>query len=101
MRPELRTPQAIDLLFEFKLVRRKKLGKSGRQLRDMDEAELRQLPAVAGAFSAAREQLARYREALEARFAGTAASGTGGDTLTLRSYAVVAVDLERMLGEEV
>ena len=92
VRPDLRTPEAIDLLFEFKLVRRKKLGKSGQELRDMDEAQLRKLPAVKSAFVAARSQLARYREALEARF---------GDALTLRAYAVVAVDLERMLGEEV
>ncbi len=92
VRPELRTPVAIDLLFEFKLVRRKELGKSGKKLRDMDESELRKLPAVESAFSAARRQLAQYREALETRF---------GDILALRSYAVVAVDLERMIGEEV
>ncbi len=92
VRPELRTPEAIDLLFEFKLVRRKELGKSGQELRDMSEAELRGLPAVANAFDTAREQLTRYQQALETRY---------GDVLALRSYAIVAVDLERVLGEEI
>ncbi len=92
VRSELRTPRTIDLLFEFKLVRRKQLCKSGRELRETDEVALRGLPAVENAFSEARGQLTRYRKSLEARF---------GDALALRCYAVVAVDLERMLGEEV
>ncbi len=92
VRPETRRPGAFDLLFEFKLVRRSRLGRSGRELRDLDEAALRELPAVDKAFSEARGQVRDYRAALvEQR----------GDELSLRSYVVVAVDLERMLGEEV
>ncbi len=101
VRPELRTPSAIDLLFEFKLLRRKELGKKGQDLRNMDAEELRALPAVESAFSVASEQLARYREALVARFGGVPPKGGQRGGLNLRAYAVVAVDLERMLGEEI
>ncbi len=91
VRPEMRDQGFFDLLFEFKLVRRKALGKKGLELRSMDEAALRQLPAVAKAFSQARNQAKDYRAALERR---SVPSG-------IRSYVVVAVGLERMLGEEV
>ena len=58
----------------------------------MDDEALCRLPRVAKAFAKARQQLARYRRALARRY------GTG---LDLRSYAVVAVGLERMVGEEI
>lgn len=83
-------PDLHDLLFELKYVARKDLGITGEQLRDLDEAELRAVSEVSAAFAAAKEQLDRYGKALSDRF---------GDTLRLRSYAVVAVGLERMLGE--
>ncbi len=91
VRPQMRHYGFFDLLFEFKLVRRKQLGKKGQELRDMDEAALRQLPCVAKAFTLARDQAERYRAALTRR----------EGELTLRSYAVVAVGLERILGEEI
>ncbi len=91
VRPEMRRYGFYDLLFELKLVRRKELGKKGQELSGMDEAALRQLPGVAQAFAEAREQLERYRKALIQR----------EGKLELRSYAVVAVGLERILGEEV
>jgi hypothetical protein len=71
----------------------KELKKKGRELAQMDEAELRSLPQVAAAFSDARDQVRRYGEALVERF--------GAGTIRLRSYVVVAVGLERLLGEEV
>lgn len=92
VRPELRGRGFFDLLFELKLVRRKELGTKGQKLKDMDDASLRALPSVARAFAEARSQAARYRAAL---------LGRHGSDLDLRSYAVVAVGLERMLGEEV
>jgi hypothetical protein len=92
VRPETKRPGAFDLLFEFKLVRRKKLKQSGEALRAMDEMALRRLPAVAKAFEEARGQTERYRTALVKQ------RGTGSE---LRSYVVVAVGLERVLGEEV
>jgi hypothetical protein len=83
----------FDLLLELKLVRRKELAKTGRELGELDEQALRQLPPVAKAFEEAREQTRRYRAALVSRF--------GEMTLQLRCYAVVAVGLERIVGEEI
>ena len=91
-RPESRFPNAFDILFELKLVRRKALGKRGRDLRAMEEAALRRLPAVGTALAEAREQVERYRAALVRK------RGAG---VRPRAYAVVAVGLERILGEEV
>jgi hypothetical protein len=91
VRPEVAWPGAFDLLLELKFVRRKKLGKKGLELRDMDEKKLRALPQVEKAFQDGREEAARYRAALGRRY---------GEALRLRSYVVVAVGLERLLGEE-
>ena len=91
-RPESRHRQAFDLLFELKLVRRKTLGKKARELQTMDEAALRGLPAVKTALDQARRQVERYRDALQRQ------RGSAGHP---RGYAVVAVGLERLLGEEV
>ncbi len=90
-RPQLVGSQISDLLFEFKYVARKELATSGRELRGMDGAALAQLSPVRAALAAAREQLGHYRAALVERY---------GNALELRSYAVVAVGLERLLGEE-
>ncbi len=57
----------------------------------MGEKELRELPPVATAFQEGRDQAVRYRDALGRRY---------GEALQLRSYVVVAVGLERLLGEE-
>ncbi len=92
VRPESRNRQAFDILFELKLVRRKTLGKKGQELRAMDETALRELPAVKKALDKAREQVERYRDALMRKH---------GDSVPRRGYAVVAVGLERLLGEEV
>jgi hypothetical protein len=81
----------FDVLFEFKLVRRAELGKSGEALRDMDETRLRELAPVRTALTEAREQVLGYRGALVAKF---------GEAQP-RCYVVVAVGLERILGEEV
>ncbi|MCP4657693.1 MAG: AAA family ATPase [bacterium] len=98
VRPEMRRHGFFDLLFEFKLVRRKALGKKGQELKSMDEAELRRLPAVAKAFTEARDQAKDYRAALLRR---SEPELSALDPPRLRSYVVVAVGLERMLGEEV
>ncbi len=91
VRPEMRRYGFSDLLFEFKLVRRAKLGKSGDALRTMDEADLRELTPVRTAFEDARDQVLGYRDALVKKL---------GEAQP-RCYAVVAVGLERILGEEV
>jgi hypothetical protein len=91
-RPESRHRNPFDVLLELKLVRRKTLGKQGRELRTMDEAALRDLPAVKTALAEAREQVRRYRDALVRQ---------RGASVRRRGYAVVAVGLERLVGDEV
>ena len=92
VRSENDYPNAFDIIFELKLVRRKKLGKKGSELRSMDEPTLRKLPAVRTALDKARAQLVRYREALIRQ---------RGESVRPRCYSVVAVGLERLVGEEV
>ncbi len=91
VRPEMRRYGFCDLLFEFKLVRRAELGKSGADLRTMEEVRLRQLTPVRTALEDARDQVLGYRNALVTKL---------GEAQP-RCYAVVAVGLERILGEEV
>ncbi len=92
VRPEMRRFGFFDLLFEFKLVRRKELGKRGRELAGMEVDALRRLSKVGKALDEARQQIELYRQALLRRH---------GESIDLRSYAVVAVGLERILVEEV
>jgi hypothetical protein len=92
VRPENRYRQAFDILFELKLVRRKLLGKKGRELRAMDDSALRRLPAVEAALAEARDQVESYRAALVRQ---------RGEAVRPRCYVVVAVGLERLLGQEV
>jgi hypothetical protein len=90
VRPEMRRYGFFDFVFELKLVRRKELGKRGQELRTMSQEELRRLPPVAKAFAEAQEQARRSHVALLRQ---------RGEELSLRSYVIVAVDLERILGE--
>jgi hypothetical protein len=92
VRPEMRRHGYFDFLFELKLVRRKELGRKGQDLRSMSAVELRQLPPVAKAFEEGLDQARRSHAALLRQ---------RGEDLALRSYVVVAVDLERFLGEEI
>ncbi len=92
VRPQMRRYGFFDLLFEFKLVRRKELGKKSEELSGMDDETLRALPPVTKALTEARQQAERYRRALSRRH---------GTEIDLRTYVVVAVGLERILGEEV
>jgi hypothetical protein len=57
------------------------LGKKGRELRGMDEAALRRLPAVEAALAEARDQVESYRAAVVRR---------RGAAVRPRCYAVVA-----------
>ncbi|NJL28363.1 MAG: AAA family ATPase [Thermoanaerobaculia bacterium] len=70
VRPQMRRHGLSDLLFELKLVRRKELGKTGEELREMSADALRQLPAVAAALAAARNQITAYRDARAALLRG-------------------------------
>jgi len=90
LRPDARPYQLHDLLFEFKYVELKTIGLKGEDIRKMNENELRALEPVVKAFSEARTQLVRYEKALQDQL---------GKKLKLRSYIVVAVGFERLLGE--
>lgn len=92
VRPEMRQYQLLDLLLEFKLVKLAEAGMAGEQIRSLDREQLVALPAVQARLAEARSQLQRYREALEAAY---------GETLRLRTYAVVGLGFERLVWEEV
>ncbi|MEE8522864.1 MAG: hypothetical protein V3T72_02950 [Thermoanaerobaculia bacterium] len=66
-------------------------GKKGEELRGIDNEALRRLAPVASALAAARHQVLAYRDAL-VRKLGEAQP---------RCYVVVAVGLERVVGDEV
>jgi hypothetical protein len=91
LRPDARQYQLDDMLFEFKYVSLKELNLSGEALRNMPESELLQKTPVKNAFSDAASQLSRYAEILKGRF---------GEHLRLKTYSVVSVGFERLLGIE-
>jgi hypothetical protein len=93
IRPDLRQAPLWDILFELKYVKLKKQGKlTAVAVKAKSAAELKALPVVQEQFLAARAQLQRYRAILEEEYP---------EVLRLRTYAVVAVGLERVVWEEV
>ncbi len=92
-RPELRQTPLWDIVFELKYVSLKQKKKlTAAAVKTQSVEELKALPVVEEQFVAARAQLQRYREILEEEYPGV---------LRLRTYAVVAVGLERLVWEEV
>ncbi len=87
-RPDARASSLWDLLFEFKKISLKKLGMSGKDVKAASRAELMELPKVKEALDQAEAQIVAYRAALARR---------PGDTLKLRSFAVVALGFERLV----
>ncbi len=87
-RPDARTSSLWDLLFEFKRLSLKELGMSGEDVKAASRPELKKLPKVQDALDRAETQAAAYRTALERSY---------GETLKLRSYAVVALGFERLV----
>ncbi|MEM7355307.1 MAG: AAA family ATPase [Acidobacteriota bacterium] len=79
-----------DLVFEFKYLPLVALGITGEELRAMDREGLEKLTPVREALAAARQQLRRYREALEERY----------DGLHLRAHTVVSLGFERLVAQE-
>jgi hypothetical protein len=78
----------LDHLLEFKALSLKAVGLTGDALHAKTRDELRALPAVAEQLQAAETQLTTYRAVLER---------TEGATLKLRTHAVVAIGLERLV----
>ncbi len=92
VRPDMRQYPLLDLVLEFKYVSLADAGLRGETVRGWSVAKLQALPVVQEKLAAARTQLAEYRRALTAAY---------GDKLQLRSYAVVAVGFERLVGVEI
>ena len=91
IRPEMRHYSVFDLLIEFKYVPLNKLGQlTGQDIRTKSREELVNLAPVKQALNEAQAQLQNYRQTLEQKY---------GDALKLRTYAVVAVGVERLLWE--
>jgi hypothetical protein len=87
-RPDARASSLWDLLFEFKRLSLRELGMSGEDVKAASREELCSLDKVSEALDQAEEQLTAYRAAL---------LRSRGDTLKLRSYAVVALGFERLV----
>ncbi|MCP4661149.1 MAG: AAA family ATPase [bacterium] len=87
-RADARASSLWDLLFEFKRLSLKELGMSGKDVKAASRAELMKRAQVEDALDQAEAQIVAYRAALER---------SRGDTLKLRSYAVVALGFERLV----
>lgn len=93
IRSDLRQAPLWDILFELKYVKLKKPGKlTAAKVKTKSVEELKALPVVQEQFQVARAQLQRYRDILEQEYPGV---------LRLRTYAVVAVGLGRLVWEEI
>ncbi|RME45235.1 MAG: AAA family ATPase, partial [Deltaproteobacteria bacterium] len=92
VRPDMRRFSLPDIVIEFKYVTLKEAGMTAETARSLEEGEVRALPAVEEAFSAARKQLSRYAQGLGNKY---------GQILRLRTFAVVSLGFERIVGGEV
>ncbi len=91
IRPDMRRFKLQDFLFEFKYVSLKEVALSGEQVKAMSLAELQELPLVKQRLTEAKQALTGY---------GLVLAKVYGDQLRLRSYSVVAIGFERLVGEE-
>ena len=87
-RPDARSSSLRDLLFEFKRLSLAELGMSGKDVKTASRESLIELVKVREALDQAEAQVSAYRAALER---------SRGETLRLRSYAVVALGFERLV----
>ncbi|NMQ19783.1 AAA family ATPase [Candidatus Competibacter phosphatis] len=88
VRSDMRQYALLDHLLEFKTVSLKEAGLSGADLAAKTWEELRALPVVAEQLREAEMQLTAYRETLKR---------TDGESLKLRTHAVVSIGLERLV----
>ncbi len=88
VRPDMRQYQLRDHLLEFKTVGLKAVGLTSAELAAKTRDELRALPVVAEQLREAEMQLTAYRETLKR---------TDGESLKLRTHAVVCIGLERLV----
>ena len=88
IRPDQRQYALLDHVLEFKALKWAEVGLTSATGQTLSPSDLLALPAVQTALASAETQLARYRQALTARY---------GDTLRLQTHAVVSLGLERLV----
>lgn len=88
VRPDQRQYALLDHVLEFKALKWAEVGLTSATGQALSPSDLLALPAVQTALTSAETQLARYRQALTARY---------GDTLRLQTHAVVSLGLERLV----
>ncbi len=88
VRPDQRQYALLDHVLEFKALKWAEVGLTSATGQALSQEDLHALPAVQTALASAETQLARYRQALTARY---------GDTLRLHTHAVVSLGLERLV----
>ncbi len=91
-RPEARGSGLYDLLFELKRLTLKDVGLSGKELRELDEDALHAMKPVRKALAEAEKQARSYRSVLVKRY---------DDFLRLKTYVVVSVGFDRLVGREI
>ncbi len=92
LRPDARSTPLSDLLLEFKLVKPDALSEDADSLAVLDREALAAMAPVAAALEEATTQARRYRAGLVKRY---------GESLKLRSWAVVALGFLRLVAREV
>jgi hypothetical protein len=88
-RSDMRQYEMLDHLMEFKFVKLSDVNLDGKAAQNLSEAELRALPQVQTAFTAAFAQLETYKPILYQRY--------GEEILHLQTTAVVAIGFERLV----
>lgn len=92
LRPAMRRFSLFDILIEFKYLSLAALKLSGQEVKEQTAAGLKQLPPVQAELAQAKTQLRHYADKLHVKY---------GDSLRLRTFAVVALGFERLVWEEV
>jgi hypothetical protein len=92
IRPEMRRYKLLNILLEFEYVGLSEGGLSGEQARTMAVDTIKRLPAMQAKLAQAQDQLHHDRHVLQAQY---------GDSLRLRTFAVVALGFDRLVWEEV
>jgi hypothetical protein len=91
VRPDQRAFALLDHVLEFKALKWSEVDLTSETGQALSREALQALPAVQQALAQADRQLARYRKALQVRY---------GEKLRLRTHAVVALGLERLVWRE-
>jgi hypothetical protein len=91
IRPDMRQYDILDILLEFKFVHLNDAKLTGEQARQLTQEELEAVPEMKAKMKEAKEQAARYGDALEKKY----------NDLRLHKFAVVSLGFERLWTERV